>query len=73
MPLHYVKLDSVEGGTLELHSVEGEDNQRWWQVHNPMLSGRQHIPVSRGIHAFWELTYSMKKLTQMIGLVFIGV
>ncbi len=41
---------------------EGEDNQRWRQIQNPMSSPSKHVP-GWGIHAVWETAYDMKRLT----------
>ena len=43
-----------------------EDNQRWQQMQNPMLSPRRYTNGPRGIGAVWETAYGRKSLTNAL-------
>ncbi len=38
-----------------------EDNKRWQQIQNPMLSPRQHMPDPSAIHAIWVTSYGVNR------------
>ena len=41
---------------------KAENNQRWWQILNPMPSLRRHVPSPRGNHTVWQPAYAVMGL-----------